>query len=361
MASCDALPNDSDKKLEAVGRVTVSVPLFTPVEPNKDPEKLLTYGDMLQETNIRKLIETPSIGQSRLSAELVRASFQATLAESGITAAELSDAELAELSDQVDEKLAGLLGSSGGTFRLPPGQLFSLIAAYKTQMVNLEEYYNLPNIKNYVGDDKGAWGWLPYRVHITTALDSAWYTQHHGYDAIVDITLAEDKPEDLKILYVVPGQQAQATQELDAALRRVETLLSASAQLREANLAGEIQNVQAAVEHLEGVRANITTMVSYPAENKISVRFRPKIAPVAQGRGHDLTPEPIVLMAVVLGRKYVNSTGKSVFGSLGVVDFYIPEFLSMIERPTKKNLRRTIPMKAERPKPPKLTRQVRYR
>lgn len=239
LASCDALPNDSDKKLEAVGRVTVSVPLFTPVEPNKDPEKLLTYGDMLQETNIRKLIETPSIGQSRLSAELVRASFQATLAESGITTAELSDAELAELSDQVDEKLADLLGPSGGTFRLPPGQLISLI----TQMVNLEEYYNLPNIKNYVGNDNNAWGWLPYRVHITTALDSAWYTQYHGYDAIVDITLAESKSEDLKILYVVPGQQAQATQELDAALRRVGTLLSASAQLRKANLAGEIQNV----------------------------------------------------------------------------------------------------------------------
>jgi hypothetical protein len=301
-AGCDSLPERGEARKLAIGTITMSTPMFSPMKIS-DGNDRLDFGALRNEQNLAIRVESPSVGMTGLSFDAIQASVRAAMASEGLKPETVSDEELKTLiPPAVSDAMAKLMAKSGTKFSLTPDQLATYVAAYKTYMVNLEDYYNFENLPYFDATSEGHLDWLAYKAHFTVSVQPGWYTRMNPYEA--DITINFDHPaklgQVLKVLYVMPSESAQALEELQAALRQVETLGQMGVSAPQFNMKAAVQAAKAAGERLEGLKTNTTMVVGYPRANSINVRFRRTVVP--DFTRYDLQPITRVLTAVVMIR-----------------------------------------------------------
>ncbi len=164
--SCVTVPAGSaGAREDAIGTITVSTPLFTPIEASVVDGKSLSFGKLRDEQELANAIQQAQVGISDLQYRAIESALKANF--SGIQT-ESVQSERRTLSEEreayefeqekkrsfkspdvpdppggieepqsVQDALVQLLKKSGDAFRLPPSEVASLVAAYKTYMVNL--------------------------------------------------------------------------------------------------------------------------------------------------------------------------------------------------------------------------------
>ncbi|MDC3378993.1 hypothetical protein OAX78_01765, partial [Planctomycetota bacterium] len=321
-------PNAHDT---SVGTVTVSTPLFVPVNDAVQGSSRLAFGDLRDEAELARAVNRPNIGISLLHYQAVQAALQARYAgtQTGVDQTQRAtqeqdpveglrdqrafereerrtfqspetpegDPTFLDVPAQVEAEMFKLLAPSGQNYTLPPEDVATLVAAYKTYMVNLEEYYNIEGFDfDHAVLNSGEF--VPYRVHFTATANPGWYTRYHHHDAVVDLTLGSN--DDVRILTVMPPETAQTIEQLTASLERVQTALDAEGALNSVAAKLALRTVSQTAERLEGMRANKTLVVGYPDSSTARIVFRPSVVPTLQQQ--DLQPVSRVLTALVLVR-----------------------------------------------------------
>jgi hypothetical protein len=324
--------NKAEERI-AIGTVTVSTPLFTPIRSSAvEPGKRLDFGDLKKEANIAQALQRPQVGISTIDYDSLAVSLavKASGPQVGMTDSVTQSLangvfqqqqskektktfqspgvpplpEPAAVPQPVSDQLLDLLKRSGQVYQLSQDEIATLVAAYKTYMVNLEDYYNVEGLaKSAEGilpsDPNNLDRWLPYKVHFTVTADPGWYARLHQFEAVTELEFVT-KGDGFRLLTVSPLETAQTVEEFHGALTAL--LLSASAEAAWYNVAGQAaaQRAKAAAQRLEGLRSQTTLSVSYPAENKVRIRFRPAILP--NNDGQELQPTSRILCATVLVR-----------------------------------------------------------
>lgn len=209
---------------------------------------------------------------------------------------------LATLPEGVAAKMAALLERSEVERVVPQADLANLAGSLAVHMANMEHFYNpgawMQDIKSNSG------GWAAYQVNFNVSVEPGWYTQLNQFDAVVEAAFGlKDKsdealPDSMKIISVVPFEEAQAISELDAALDSMSTALSLSAAFQAIGINGAYRDLRQLTTRLDGLRTTNTMVVSYPAENTVAIRMRPPAVPNRNGR--DLQPRSRVFTATVL-------------------------------------------------------------
>ncbi|HMS18598.1 MAG TPA: hypothetical protein PKA37_17270 [Planctomycetota bacterium] len=185
MACADLPPEHKvDNYDDAEGAVTVCTPHVVPWAPLTDATRRLNYGKQLDEGELLKAIHGRQARAFRLqhSALQIMASLSQKAKLPEETEGEESTVETesetetdssskrkhpALADDGINEKLVELLSPlMKGDYSLAPDDAATLIAAYKTYMINLEEYYNLSTVGSTTW---GGGSYRPYKVHMTRA------------------------------------------------------------------------------------------------------------------------------------------------------------------------------------------------
>lgn len=297
----------------AVGRVSVSTPLFTPLLGAAEGDKRLSYGDLRSETVLAQSIALPSFSASKMKYDAIQAALSASFGTASAAPSGGNNTPPATSSD-IQSKLVAMLDRLDTTYHLPQDDIATLIAAYKEYMINLEEYYNLDAYANLNEEfeDKAMHGhrWLPYKVHMTMSVDPGWLSEAYGHDGIADITFnlpdGNNGGAEFKVLTVMPAETAEAFQDLNTALQSFSTAVQAGAALPKATLDAMVSSLSATATQMQGLRTHTGMIVSYPESNTIRVRFRPQLAAngAKQGgtSGRDLQPTSRIMTALVLVR-----------------------------------------------------------
>ncbi len=73
---------DSDRATDAdaVGYVTISTPLFVPIEASVEGDRQLAFGDLRKEANLAAALQKPAFSASRIDYSLVEAAIAARIA-----------------------------------------------------------------------------------------------------------------------------------------------------------------------------------------------------------------------------------------------------------------------------------------
>jgi len=326
---------------DALGYVTYSTPLFTPLDDTVQGNKRLRFGDLRGEQALADALQTPAFGISRVDYSLLQAALAARVAGTRVSSSTTDSTETTsggaptegtpaegtptessksekttsfqspevptapgfpEIDATVLEKMVKLLDRSGTKFALPPDVLSTLVAANKTYMVNLEEYFNVEGFDFLRG--LGA-EYLPYKVHFTVTAEPGWYSRYQQFDAVLELTWEGRKPDsgalpEFMVLTVAPLETAETLDEFAAALNQVAIALSVEGAFRGVAAAGSLNRLDAAAKRLEGIRAGKTSTVAFHGTNQIRIRFQ--AAATGQGPGRDLQPVARVFTAIVLVR-----------------------------------------------------------
>ncbi|MCA9314115.1 MAG: hypothetical protein KDB73_01345 [Planctomycetes bacterium] len=337
-----------DRADDAVGFVTISAPLFTPMDERVGGDKRLQFGDLRKESSINESIQATSFRSDTLQYDMLRLRLAAKIAGAVISTeetvdptsdsgdspvrktsrkfdspGEVSPPNAEPLRAEVLEKLVALLAREPqAALKLPMDERATLIAAMKTYMVNLEEYYNAEGFDF----DTGLQGrYVPYKMHFTVTAEPGWFSRFNKYDAVLQVSLYASPPgtapsieldaecaccapppkppgksgDEIHILHVSPIESAQAVDEFSAALLERALALSVSAPLGDsASAAGALDRLQATARRLQGLRAHKTLAVGFPADNAMRIRFLAQRAGTEEGR--DLQVVSRVLTATVL-------------------------------------------------------------
>jgi hypothetical protein len=337
--ACVTLPEDDPNKSEAIGTVTISTPLFTPIDDVTVDSKRLDFGDLRDEKNLATALQQPSFGASRIDTSSLAIQLAVALARpelSDVTTTHTDDTGtttdrtktrteespdtpalpgVPTLRQAIETAMVALLQKSDTAYRLSPDEVATLIAANQTYMVNLEEYYNVESFDFVRGMERA---YLPYKMHFTVSCDPGWYTRNERSDAVVDLKFGQQQggtePEIL-ILTTSPLETAQAMTEFSATWREVALALEAEGGSTNAGLKGKVERLLASAERLEGLRAERTLTVSFPADGALRVRFQPQVT--ASETRRDLGRVSRVLTALVLIKR--ESTDQT---SLSVADAF---------------------------------------
>lgn len=328
LVSCVTLPSGPEKtRSDAIGSVTASSLLFTPLDASPLDDTRLSFGPLRDEKKLAKAILSPQIGATYLQYKSLEAALAVRLPGPVVTTTETATRTIQDLKEAesfarerkrtfatpdapdslptppeapqtVEQAMVDLLSRSGSTYQLQPDEVATLVAAYKTYMVNLEEYYN---VQSFSFDQAASMEWVPYKVHFTVTADPGWFTRYHDYDAVLDLTLGEDGGEsEYRILTISPIEAGQTIDQLSAELDRLALALAASGNTPSAAASAEVRSVNETAQRLEGLRRNKTLTVAFPAENTVRVRFRPFIVPAKDEQ--DLQPTSRILTGIVLVR-----------------------------------------------------------
>ncbi len=333
LAGCVSLPsrNNPEAYHDAIGYVTISTPQFIPLEGSVQGDKRLKFGLLRDEEKLAAQLQKPSVGISLLKYEALKTALQARFAgpqlEKSETITESLKAQefkqeldrqrkrtftspeapseplpVDAVPDPVQNALVKLLSNEVGEFTLPPDDVATLVAAYKTLMVNLEEYFNVDGY----GYDDGS-DYVPYKVHFTVSAEPGWYTRYHPSEAVVEMEFSGQSDvqvidrefhDDYKVLTVIPPETSQTIEQLSAALESFTGALTGEGGFQSVAGRLDVQYIRQLAERLEGLRANKTLIVAYPASNKARIRFRPSFIPAK--RAQDLQPTSRMLTALVL-------------------------------------------------------------
>jgi hypothetical protein len=316
LCGCKSAPAGDD----GFGTVTVSTPLFTPLTDAVGEGKRLAFGDLRDEQKLAEAIQTPGVGISNVEYEALKTAVAASIAGPQLSTSDTTTTKLdaqkitqertkerkrtfdspavptaptPETTGDAKDKLLALLEKSATKYQLPPGDVAMLVAAYKTYMVNLEEYYNVEGYQDVFGGDNTQW--LPYKVHFTVSAQPGWYTRDH--DAVAEITFGDiDK---YRVLTVIPPETSQTLEELGALLRSIATSAEVGGAFQAVALKAQVDHIKAVAQRLEGLKGNTTVIGGYPAANKASIRFRPAVTPSLKGT-YDLQPTSHIITALVL-------------------------------------------------------------
>lgn len=346
---------------DAVGFVSISTPLFTPMDGTLADDDRLDFGEMKKESKIAEELMKPAFGSLELTADIFRMALAARVAgvavnmtettTTKVPAAQLPAADSTggtgttatppgpttevdrvterkfETPEPIDPKALVLPGfdftkeknsqgaslaqilldvitpaSGEGKFRLPQDELATLIAGLKSYMVNLEQYYNVEGY-DYARGLTGRY--VPYRVHFTVTAEPGWYSRYQQYDAVCELRLrmlmpGGKEPEDgLVVLSASPAEVGQTITEFHAALTHFAASLQASAPIGDfAQLGANMDALISAAKRLQGIRTHKTMAVGFPDSNSIRVRMLAQRAAVE--RGQDLQPVSRLISAVVL-------------------------------------------------------------
>lgn len=346
-SACVTLPGEigENEYDDAVGSITISTPTFTPITTSAQGNKALHFGTLRNEQTLAAAIDVPSVGITQLSYEALKAGLKAKFAgdqlsdsltkksdlSKTIEAAEDSEgtksstsekresdeynrerrrtftspdtptdfqtSDYIETPETVQKQMWEILKRAEQENKFSPAIKASLIAAYKLQMINMEEYYNLEGA-SFGG--ASASDYLPYKMHFTVTAEPGWYTRYYPYDAVIDFKLQTkgDAKNDFKVLAVMPAETAQTLDQLNSSLRKIQTALGLEGTFKSVAARLQLQSVKEAVERLQGLRAQKRIIVGFPSENHIRIRFRPVTVPTKETV--DFQPTARVFTALVL-------------------------------------------------------------
>lgn len=219
--------------------------------------------------------------------------------------------KLIELPEQIAAKMVALLQHSSVERVINQSDLANLAGSLSVHMANMEQFYH-PGV--WVQDIKSLGKeWAAYQVNFNVSVEPGWYTQLNQYDAIIDATFGlKDKNRDqgtledsVKVISVVPFEEAQAISEIDAALDSMSSALSLSAAFQAIGIKGAYKDLRQLTTRLDGLRTTNTMVVSYPQSNSVAIRMRPPAVPNRNGR--DLQPRSRVFTATMLVRQTPNA------------------------------------------------------
>ncbi len=319
LGGCNELPDKSPDRELAIGSLTMSTPMFSPMA-QPCANDLLTLKTLCNEDELMTRAEKPSVGITSLTYEALQAKVAAGISAAATKPTTMpADQFNSLITKGIMDQLTPLLNPTvQGHYGLTPMELATLVAAYKTYAVNLQDYYNFASGQYFVPAEGSTREWLAYKVHFTVSLQPGWYTRMNPYDAVIQIDFNRPRnPQSLvKVLYVMPSEGAQSLEELVAQLRTVEVLAQGHAQTASADVSGSIQAAKAAADRLEGLKINNTMVIGFPAANSVSIRFRPTAVP--DWDRYDFQPLTRVITAVVLIRSVgPNADGKRFLPAVG--------------------------------------------
>ncbi|HTI72268.1 MAG TPA: hypothetical protein VMF06_20000 [Candidatus Limnocylindria bacterium] len=296
--SISVLPNAEND----FGRITVSTPLFVPLEDPAAGDRRLKFGDLNTESNIAANLRMPTAAYRSMDA--VTTAAQLVLQYSEVQTQNASNSPVSQnLVNQLGQALTNMIPSLPATYALSPADVATLVAAYRTYMVNLEEYLNFDG---FGYEDGEASDYLPYKMHFTVTSDPNWALSHAGLDPVVDVTLLTGADgRDYRVLTVLPLETHQTSTELSSTLTSALREIALGASYKKVNLSAALQKLSALVTQEERLRADKTMTVSVPESNTISIVFRSPQSPL----GEPVPPLPAtrILTVIVLAKRSVVS------------------------------------------------------
>ena len=343
LLACRTLPKDPAARAVAVGDVTHSVPLFTPLDPYGTSGRALDFAGSRDEKALADRISEASLsidqikatstaiaaavsvggdqvsrsstratGSARESSRTVESGADPTVKSSGSSRAEdassqtttsatpaIPDAPEGQTMDPaVQSKLVDLLSRVDRKHVLPPDDVATIVASLKMYQNALEEYYNAGTL--YDAALTGGTEWRPYRVHFTVTAEPGWYTQAHDYDAVLELELGA--ADQVRIVNVIPAQSLQTIEQFTAAYSNLSTALEVKGSYSRVAARAAVKRIAAAANRLQGMRSNTTFTASFPAVNKLRLRFYPSEVPDGKDR-RALEPLTRIVAATVLVRK----------------------------------------------------------
>lgn len=195
----------------------------------------------------------------------------------------------------VQGRLGELLERAQRDFVLSPEDVATIVASLKMYMVGLEEFFNASAV--YQAALRGDAEWFPYRMSFVVTVEPGWFTRAGGHDAVAELELGA--PGEVRIVNAVPPQTAQAIDQFTAEYKRLGTSLSASGSYNRVAAGAAVRRLKDAANRLQGIRANTTFSASFPAENRLRVRFHPLRVPDGKSSS-DLQPTSRIVTATVL-------------------------------------------------------------
>ncbi len=347
----------SEQADDAVGHVTVSSPIFTPIERETGGNRRLDFGPLRDELALAKEIKTPSFSSERKEYSMLALALAAKIAGTKLHVEDLKEneytrkpatdpakdpeeaatahrkktrqetfdspevpdsAKLPVVPPEVMAQLVDLLKSAPPELKLtlPPDELATLIAANKTYMVNLEQVFNVEGYDYVRGFDQK---YVPYRMHFTATAEPGWYSRWNQYDAVAEVELTVPEGCTLLdtchggcshppfiILNVSPAETAQTISEFSAALSEFKAAVSVAGAFKGGAVQLDAQKVNAIAERLIGMRAEKSMTVAFPGTNRMRIRFQ-STGRADVDHARDLQPTTRMLTATVLVRRDVQT------------------------------------------------------
>jgi hypothetical protein len=325
-AGCSSgLPSSGGDRLNAVGTITMSPPLFRPIV-GEDENTQIDFGDYMSVQSLWQELATGNLSTASLLLQQRSASVSAAVAgpsfdmtgKRTVTTADgkvtentssqtstvsqvtpaVPAAAAAPTAGDAQAQLLAILAAGDGKSSLPPDVRASLVHSYRAYMQSIAAFANQANFIETT--ENGEAGWRPYRVQFVLTADPGWWTAHRDYDAIAHIRFGdgEDDKKHYQVMSVMPAETAQVVEDFQASLRSFAIALALSGQYGPAAGQAEFKNLEAIAERLEGHRINTNMIVSYPKPNEIRVRLRPSLTAVRDNQ-RDLQPTSRIMTAIV--------------------------------------------------------------
>ena len=206
--------------------------------------------------------------------------------------------EQISLPDSVEGKLASLLDRAQKNHTLTPDDIATITASLKMYMIGLEDFFNATSL--YQSADSGLTEWMPYRMHFVATVDPGWLTQNGDFDAVLELEVGT--PETVRIINAVPPQTAQAIDQFTSAYKKLSTSLRGSGSQARVAASAAMRRMKATARRLQGMRSNTTFSASFPAENKLRLRFHASMIPDSKTKTH-LQPTSRIITATILIKK----------------------------------------------------------
>ncbi len=310
----------------AVGTVTVSTPMFTPLETYAHGDRALSFGALRDEQALSRRVSKANVSIANVEVSLrevlgalAYAGGRSSSSETNVATSTGGEvvSERGEqtatrtfespdlpglpgpipVDDEVRKAALALLSSSGQDFDFTPDEMATLVASLKMYMVNLEDYYNA----SYLHSEMTAGvvnqkRWAPYRVNFTVSAEPGWHTRARAYDAVAQVSLGSNC--EVKVITAIPPQATQALRQFSAVFRQLATAIQGEGSFNRVAARAAIKSVKAAAERLEGIRGNTTFVASYPDDKTLRLRFRPSAVPTSSGA--ELQPLSRIVTAIVL-------------------------------------------------------------
>lgn len=203
-------------------------------------------------------------------------------------------------------KMAALLDKPATrTAALSPDEWAGLIASYKRQMIDLEEFHNFEGYDFARGLSHE---YVPYKMHFTVTAEPGWYSRWYEYDAVAEVDIAPraayapaaSRPE-IIVLSASPAETAQTVQEYTAALDRLQIAIAAEGTVKGVAVAGELEKIRELAERLDAIRSERTLTVGFQGTNRMRIRFLSSRV-TNLDRRRDIQPLARMITATVLVR-----------------------------------------------------------